>query len=85
MKEPVVIMGDFNFDIQNNFILNNFFSITHSFKQLIVQPTTAYGTILDHVHTNIATEKNTLSRTLESYYSDHKPAFIIIAQNNSER
>lgn len=53
---------------------------TYSLKQLIVQPTTAYGTILDHVYTNIATEK-----TLESYYSDHKPVFIIIAKNNSAR
>lgn len=62
---------------------NNFFSTTYSFKQLIVQPTADYGTILDHVHTKIATEKKLLSGTLESYYSDHKPVFIIIAQNNS--
>lgn len=83
LKEPVVIMGDFNVDIQDNFILNNFFSTTYSFKQLIVQPTADYGTILDHVHTKIATEKKLLSGTLESYYSDHNPVFIIIAQNNS--
>lgn len=85
LKEPVVIIGDFNFDIQDNDILNNFFSTTYSLKQLIVQPTTDYGTILDHVYTNIATEKISLSGTLESYYSDHKPVFIIIAENNSLR
>lgn len=78
-------MGDFNFDIQDNHILNNFFSTTYSLKQLIVQPTTDYGTILDHVYTNIATEKISLSGTLESYYSDHKLVFIIIAENNSSR
>lgn len=59
------------------------FSITSSAQLILVQPTADYGTILDHVHTKIATEKNSLSGTLESYYSDHKPVFIIIAQNNS--
>lgn len=57
LKEPVVIIGDFNFDIQDNDILNNFFSTTYSSKQLIVQPTTDYGIILDHVYTNISTAK----------------------------
>lgn len=85
LKEPVVKIGDFNFDIKDNHILDNFFSTTFSFKQLIVQPTTDYGTILDHVYTNIATENISLSGTLESYYSDHKPVFIIIAENNSAR
>ena len=48
-------------------------------KQLINSATTDYNTCLDHIYPNLPTRQVKRFGTLESYYSDHKPNFIVLA------
>ena len=78
---PCVILGDFNEDIlhqENPAILTLMSSF--SFQQLVQYPTTAQGTLLDHVY-----YRNTSSSTLfsiiqvkDTYYSDHDTVYFSI-------
>ncbi len=68
---PVIILGDFNVNINENASDKN----TLSNVQLISQVTTDYKTRIDHIYTNIPERvKNT--GVMESYFSDHKPIFV---------
>lgn len=42
-------------------------------RQLVQNATTDYDTCLDHLYTNMMSNDQISSATLESYYSDHKP------------
>ena len=47
------------------------------YAQLITEPTTNYGSILDRVYTNIQDAVIHVG-VLESYFSDHKPIYLCI-------
>ena len=76
---PTVILGDFNVDLfQQNAStrkITKLMTETYNYTQLVMQPTTDYGSCLDHIYTNIHTAR---TGVLESYYSDHKPIWISI-------
>ena len=82
---PCVILGDFNEDIvhhQNSTILPLMSSF--SFQQLVQYPTTAQGTLIDHVY-----YRNTSGSTVfaivqvqDTYYSDHDTVYCSITLSN---
>ena len=45
------------------------------YTQLINKCTTDYGSLLDHIYTNIPDRRQS-SGVLESYFSYHKPVFV---------
>ena len=67
-------MGDFNQDALGPNPIHNI-AASLGLRQLIHEPTTDYGSALDHIYTNLPQELVPLSGALESYYSDHKPVF----------
>ena len=78
--KPAIILGDFNVNLlehssQRSALLTEMYNI--GYTQLIKEATTDYGSLLDHVYTNI---QDCVSHVgiLESYFSDHKPIFVCI-------
>lgn len=65
-------MGDTNVDFNNQSTLSKFMDLKN-IRQLVQNATTDYGTCLDHLYTNMMSNDQISSATLESYYSDHKP------------
>ncbi len=76
---PVIILGDFNVNLNENAseknTLSKYLIEEKKYVQLISQVTTDYKTRIDHIYTNIP-EKVKNSGVLESYFSDHKPIFV---------
>ena len=79
---PCVIVGDFNEDAlhHQNSALLSLMSI-YSFKQLVKSPTTAQGTLIDHVYyrnpcTNVSS--NAILQVQDTYYSDHDTVYCSI-------
>jgi hypothetical protein len=78
---PCVILGDFNEDIvhhHNSAILPLMSSF--SFQQLVQCPTTAQGTLIDHIY-YLNTSGSTLSAIVQvedTYYSDHDTVYCSI-------
>ena len=76
---PTVILGDFN---------NNLLSPDHStgiiqllevrgFKQMVTQPTTDSGSLLDHIYVNFPESKPTVD-VVDTYYTDHDGTYLSI-------
>ena len=81
---PCVIVGDFNENAlhrQNSALLS--LMTTFSFKQLVKSPTTAQGTIIDHVYYRNPYCRNLSSNTIvtvkDTYYSDHDTVYCSIS------
>ena len=78
---PAVIFGDFNINLlQKNSPQSIKFLLSmkeNGFTQLISTVTTDYGSLLDHIYTNV---QNIVSNTTvtESYFSDHKPIVLAL-------
>ncbi|XP_070184330.1 uncharacterized protein [Littorina saxatilis] len=79
-SQPYVVMGgDFNSDASDRLskpleqLCQEF-----SLRQLITEPTTDYGSVLDLIFTNLP-ESAILGGVLESWYSDHKPCWVSIS------
>ncbi|XP_070191701.1 uncharacterized protein [Littorina saxatilis] len=79
-SHPYVVMGgDFNSDASDRLskplkqLCQEF-----SLRQLITEPTTDYGSVLDLIFTNLP-ESAILGGVLESWYSDHKPCWVSIS------
>ena len=76
---PVIILGDFNVNLNENAseknTLSQYLIEEKKYVQLISQVTTDYKTRIDHIYTNIS-ERVKNSGVLESYFSDHKPIFV---------
>jgi hypothetical protein len=66
----VMIVGDFNIDFLRC-PTNTVTTFLKDYRQCITCPTTDYGSLLDHLYTNIDNEKLKIN-VLESYFSDHK-------------
>lgn len=72
----IIIMGDFNRNLNNDKSFVDYLTQKYSLRQLVQENTTDYGTLLDQIYTNINPEYISDVGTLESYYSDHKPIYI---------
>ena len=72
-----IIMGDFNVDWLKESTPSMMGDILPAYRQLITTVTTDYGSILDHVYTDIPPSSIT-AFTTESYYSDHKPIVCVL-------
>ena len=76
---PVIILGDFNVNLNKNAsdknTLSKYLIEEKKYVQLITQVTTDYKTRIDHIYTDIP-ERVKNSGVLESYFSDHKPIFV---------
>ena len=75
---PCVILGDFNCDLLNNqnsavsTLMHNF-----SFRQLVMVPTTAQGTLIDHVYYS-GVPDSAVVYVQDTYYSDHDTVYCRI-------
>ena len=75
---PCVILGDFNCDILNN--LNSSvtsFMYSFGFRQLVTVPTTAQGTLIDHVYYR-GIPDSAVVHISDTYYSDHDTVYCRI-------
>jgi exonuclease III len=79
----VVIMGDLNIDIYQQAGLD-IWPDSLQMKLLTTNPTTDYGSSLDHIYTNMIEEKIVKYGTLESYYSDHKPLYLVFKPTDTD-
>ena len=71
--EYTVITGDFNSNLFKEDILPAF----KQYHQLIAEPTTTKGTLLDHIYVR-PKPKEFKASVLTTYYSYHCPVFISI-------
>lgn len=78
--KPTIIIGDFNQDFLQSSSFASYMQNEHMphYKQLINTPTTDYGSCLDHIYVNFDSLHLVCYGTLESYFSDHKPIYIIL-------
>ena len=67
-----MICGDFNIDIRDVSSDDPLLQVmeTQGFHQLVLQPTTDYGSLIDHVYVNFA-EPKVMAKVVDCYYSDH--------------
>ena len=76
---PTVILGDFNVNLLEMYLdskaLTKCLVEQRGYTQLINKCTTDYGSLFDHIYTNIP-DRIQSSGVLESYFSDHKPIFV---------
>ncbi|XP_069110076.1 ATP-dependent DNA helicase PIF1-like [Argopecten irradians] len=72
-SKPLFILGDFNINILDspNTIIQ-FMERECSCRQIVTEPTTCYGTLLDHIYT---TETNVQTGVIPAYWSDHSLIF----------
>ena len=75
---PTVILGDFNHDVlsQPNSSIISLMS-NYGFTQLVKAPTTAKGTLIDHVYYNRPTS-DIIVEVCDTYYSDHDTVYCSI-------
>ncbi|MES9882338.1 MAG: AAA family ATPase [Sedimenticola sp.] len=73
MTDDVIILGDFNIDLQKQAALK----LPGTFRQYIKCPTTNSNTSIDHIYTNID-PRIIDSGTIEAYWSDHCVIWIAV-------
>ena len=79
-QKKIVILGDFNEDLmENKTNIHNLFQ-QHGFKQLIHQPTTNQGSLLDHIYINANSTAET--EVCDTYYSDHDSTLLAIRKDS---
>ena len=72
---PCIIMGDFNEDLLHKLdsrLLS--YMTSHGYVQLVKSPTTANGTLIDHVYCSNVPD-NTIVEVQDTYYSDHDTVY----------
>ena len=80
-QKQILVLGDFNEDFtENRTNICNFFQ-KYGFKQLIHQPTTDQGSLLDHIYFNGTS--TTKAEVCDTYYSDHDATLLAIKKDNS--
>ena len=75
---PTVILGDFNYnvlDLPESPIVS--LMSTHGYEQLVNNPTTTKGTLIDHVYSNLH-DNNIIVEVHDTYYSDHDTVYCSI-------
>ena len=73
----VTLIRDFHFDWQTDVSFSETFEQSLMLKLIPTAVSTDYGSCIDHIYSNIHCEKIIRSGTLESYFSDHKPLFLV--------
>ena len=82
-SEPIAIMGDMNFDFDEDIHPLKSYLLQRKFQQLIKSSTHDYGRLLDHVYVNeLVTSNNPLSFQRSTYYSDHDIITLHICKEN---
>ena len=80
-EKNILVLGDFNEDLmQDSRNICSFFK-QYQFKQLIHQPTTNQGSLLDHIYFNGSS--TTRTEVYDTYYSDHDATLLAIQKDNS--
>ena len=76
---PCILLGGFNEDIlhQTNSTIVSFMS-SHGYTQLVKSPTSARGTLIDHVYCNNSLPDKTIVQVQDTYYSDHDTVYCSI-------
>ena len=77
----ILVLRDFNEDLMGEKTNICSFFQQYQFKQLIHQPTTNQGSLLDHIYFNGSSITKT--EVYDTYYSDHDTTFLAIAKNIS--
>ena len=78
----LLVVGDFNDDLMANRRKISSWFETNGFNQLIDQPTTDQGSLLDHVYFNGVSPIQT--EVCDTYYSDHDCTIIAIANTRAQ-
>ena len=79
LQKNILVLGDFNEDLmQNKTKISNYFK-QHGYKQLIHQPTTDQGSLLDHIYFNGTSMTRT--EVCDTYYSDHDSTMLAIRKD----
>ena len=75
LTKPLLVIGDFNFDIWNGKNETHLQTVSNIFscQQLVNEVTTDYNSLIDMVFSNVPTVQ---ASTIESSWSDHKILFI---------
>ena len=82
LHAEILIVGDFNDDLMHNTTKISSWFERNGFHQLIYQPTTDQGSLLDHVYFNGVSLIQT--EVCDTYYSDHDCTIIAIANTRSQ-
>lgn len=78
MTYSFIAMGDFNEDLlKGDFQIKNTFE-KYNFKQMVNQPTTDKGTLLDHVYVSSEISNVIIEKILPLYYSYHSAIVVRI-------
>jgi ubiquitin C-terminal hydrolase len=79
-ENNVIVAGDFNENllVQRQHLIYDLF-VEKNFKQLVTWPTTRYGSLLDHMYTNIP--KRSKCTAVPTYFSDHDAVKLTIYDN----
>ena len=79
LHKNILVLGDFNEDlIQNKTKISNYFK-RHGYKQLIHQPITDQGSLLDHIYFNGTS--TTRTEVCDAYYFDHDSTMLAIRKD----
>jgi len=79
VNKTILLLGDFNEDLmENKTTIKNFFEQS-GFKQLILEPTTDQGSLLDHIYFN--GNSSTKTEVCDTYYSDHDATLLAIRKD----
>jgi len=76
-KHLTVIMGDFNMDLLQSETQSLIETVFPQYRQISSVCTTDYGSLLDHVYTDIPSQF-IQCYAAESYFTDHKPLTVAI-------
>ena len=82
LHAEVLVVGDFNDDLMGNTTKISSWFKRNGFNQLIDQPTTDQGSLLDHVYFNGVSPIQT--EVCDTYYSDHDCTIIAIPNTRSQ-
>ncbi|XP_076132870.1 uncharacterized protein LOC143114916 [Alosa pseudoharengus] len=71
MGDNIVVMGDFNEDsLKSNSLIN--FMATKQFTQIVSEPTTEAGTLIDHVYVKHTCMYTVIAKVMPVYFSTHE-------------
>ena len=82
LHAEILVVGDFNDDLMGNTTKICSCFESNGFNQLIDQPTTDQGSLLDHVYFNGVSPIQT--EVCDTYYSDHDCTIVAIANARSQ-
>lgn len=77
-NQKLLLLGDFNENCPRETMIANHLQKQHNMSQLVSQPTTDYGSTLDHVYCNTTTTFRPTVNVLDTYYSDHSTVVVDI-------